>query len=226
MNEFRAIQLHAMQSVYKNYDRNPTKGANMGKVLTAFAIALLLSAPRLFAQDQAEFPAYKNGDSWVYRSTIGGTNPNKVSNDPLGDYELTYTNGKILPKKVDGEQRSETTDNMAMLNAMFGWKTFTQALEFPLSVGKKWNFDSKFPYQGRTELMRSAVEVTKIEEVTTPAGKFRAFKLERIDISGSTTRWDRVYYYSPETKSIVKFRLETRSGHVHELELIKFTAAK
>ena len=66
--------------------------------------------------------------------------------------------------------------------------------------------------------------VAKIEEVSTPAGKFLAFKMERLDVGGTASRWAFVYYYSPETRSIVKYFMDQSVGTgsaKREIELIK-----
>lgn len=87
---------------------------------------------------------------------------------------------------------------------------------------------------GRDRPMRSKVEVTKLEDITTPAGSFRAFKIERFDLGAplvptprtTQVRWDRIYYYSPQVGSIIKYRLESEAGHVHDVELVKLGAPR
>ena len=92
--------------------------------------------------------------------------------------------------------------------------------------GKKWDLDYTAVIAGRSTPIKSKAEVTKLEDVTTPAGSFRAFKIERLDTGAGKLRWDRVYYYSPQTGSIVKYHLGTASGHEHDIELVKFGAPR
>jgi hypothetical protein len=78
-----------------------------------------------------------------------------------------------------------------------------QYFNFPLWVGKKWG--------GAERLGRwrdSHCVVTGIETVTTPAGNFDAYRIERFVLMFVETDnvYDtEVYFYSPQTRSIVKY---------------------
>ena len=108
-------------------------------------------------------------------------------------------------------------------------------LKFPLSVGQKWTYEYKTRPPGFKQDQNRSVEVsvTGMEQVTTPAGSFKAYKLVRTESwlrQGKQTGWTSntvTYFYSPETRSIVKRSSanETSSATV-ELELIKFTPRK
>jgi len=59
----------------------------------------------------------------------------------------------------------------------------------------------------------------------TPAGSFDVIEIRRIDWGGRTSYTDLTYYYSPETKSVVKLTADSErsSGTLHyEMELIKY----
>ncbi len=72
--------------------------------------------------------------------------------------------------------------------------------------------------------------IAGMEQVTTPAGSFKAYKLTRSEswtvgsIRGSRGGSTTTYFYSPETRSIIKSSnvSENNPGTV-ETELIKFT---
>ena len=74
------------------------------------------------------------------------------------------------------------------------------------------------------------VNVVGMEDMTTPAGAFKAFKLVRVEAffpgprSTKYVRETTTYLYSPETKSTVK-GITTRDDipATTEFELIKFT---
>ena len=105
-------------------------------------------------------------------------------------------------------------------------------LKFPLSVGQKWTYEyTTRPPSSKYDQHRAAeVNVIGMEQVTAPAATFKAYKLIRSESwavgskresrGGSTT----TYFYSPETRSIVKSSsaAENNLGTV-ETELIKFT---
>lgn len=110
-------------------------------------------------------------------------------------------------------------------------------LQFPLSVGKKWSTQYRQQIIGGVRNLTTETNVTGLEEITTPAGKFRAFKIERWGSAGAvparnkgpvskTRNYEWTYYYSPETQSIVKYVYEDEEGGIREIELVKFTAKK
>jgi hypothetical protein len=71
------------------------------------------------------------------------------------------------------------------------------------------------------------VNVLGMEDVTTPAGTFKTFKL--VSVEGSYRRREYVqttstYFYSPDAKCIVKsFSTNDRDDATLLMELIKFT---
>ena len=112
-----------------------------------------------------------------------------------------------------------------------------QLLQFPLSVGKKWSTQYRQQIINGVRNLTTETNVTGLEEITTPAGKFRAFKIERWGSAaavknagkapGSKTRnYEWTYYYSPQTQSILKYVYEDEEGGTREIELVKFTAKK
>lgn len=66
--------------------------------------------------------------------------------------------------------------------------------------------------------------------MTISAGTFKAFKLEREARFKNVDHWLFVYYWSRQTKSIVKYQMEVlkgdAAGNKREIELIKFGSAR
>ena len=111
--------------------------------------------------------------------------------------------------------------------------SFGPNLNFPLTVGKQWSRDYKGTYVGSNKPIARTItyEVKGIEQVTTAAGTFRAYKLESDDRAGSRDYFTTTYWYSPETRSIVKSVFDAsaggrQTGLQREIELIKFTPLK
>jgi hypothetical protein len=105
-------------------------------------------------------------------------------------------------------------------------------LKFPLSVGQKWNYEIMVRPPGTRRDQRRSAEVTVVgqEQVTTPAGSFKAYKLVRSESWSSTGMAGRGssntsnFFYSPETRSIVKRVTENSNNPgITTVELIKFT---
>jgi len=120
------------------------------------------------------------------------------------------------------------------LPGLIGMQNERPTLKFPMWVGQKWNYEYVNRPAGARQENKYSVEVTVtgIEQVTTPAGTFKAYKLVRIQQwqvgqKASTARWvssTTTYFYSPETKSVVKSSSASDNGPgTTETELIKFT---
>ena len=182
-----------------------------------------------FSQDEAAKPSYKNGETWLYTvkefGSIGSSS--KLLN---GTYELSIVDGKLKTAEVTGAEKKDLDPRPPLL---LGLLTFAPNLDFPLTVGKQWSRDYKGAYIGSTKLIarRISYGVKGIEQVTTPAGTFRAFKLESDDRSSPSDYFTTTYWYSPETRSIVKSVFDGSAGGQHaglqrQIELIKFTPAQ
>ena len=79
-----------------------------------------------------------------------------------------------------------------------------QPLTWPLKVGKKWKnvFTMERPQEESSTDFELEVVVAKLEEVTVPAGKFKAFKIEVYN--SRSGKLGSEYWYSPKVKWFVK----------------------
>jgi hypothetical protein len=67
--------------------------------------------------------------------------------------------------------------------------------------------------------------VTGFEEVTTPTGTFRAFKIERTESLRDKDPTSGTLYYSPQTRSVVKYEFSSPDKQTRVIELTKFGSA-
>jgi len=197
-------------------------------MLGVFAIAIVFSQTAAFSQDEAAKPSYKNGETWTYTVKEGGT-IGSSSRALNGTYEVSIADGKMKVAAVNGSEKENLEPSPASLIAML---TFGPNLDFPLTVSKQWTRDYKGTYVGSSKQMSRKItyEVKGIEQVTTPAGTYRAFKLESDDRAGQRDYFTTTYWYSPETRSIVKSKFDGSAGGQHtglqrEIELTKITPA-
>jgi hypothetical protein len=199
------------------------------------AVAFFFSSDIVLAQEQAPAPSFKEGDTWQFSLTQKGQQVS-TSERFTGIYELALFQGQVKVYEVNAGQKTEVEINPdgpgAGLLAQIGKIETRPSLKFPLSVGQKWTYQYETrPAGARVTQKRSAeVNVTGIEEVTTPAGSFRAFKLVRNEEwqgGGKKVVWIRntvTYFYSPDTRSIVKSSVvNENSPATSETVLIKFT---
>jgi len=154
-----------------------------------------------------------------------------------GLYELTFTQGKVKLFEVSGNQKNEMVvlpDGPSQsLLALLGKSEQLQRIKFPLAVGQKWTYqyETQPPGARRAVRINAEVNVIGVEQVTTAAGSFKAYKLKRTQSAGAfvygrSNISTNTYFYSPETRSIVKSSsLNEGSGPTTtiENELIKFT---
>jgi hypothetical protein len=197
----------------------------LGICLTASAIKVLA--------EEAPFPKFAEAQSWQFK--VRGWDWISQTGDELdGVYELRYSQGKIRVYEVNVEQKKERSESDALLTLLGSSKSprYRQDLKFPLTVGMNWQHTYFGGAGGSRRRSHRTVEVgvVGVQDVTTPAGTFRAFKIEKLDVGGPGSRWVTTYFYSPETKSVVKSFYDSSLGGTgggkREIELISFSAAR
>jgi len=186
------------------------------------AAAALLFSGACGAQPEAPVarPEVKVGDRWTYQrmdydarqargkyemevvfAERGVIQVVSAQKNKGGEIDTTYTsewNAVTVPGRV--------------FNPHTGW------FRFPLQVGATYEaaFEAIMPKKGVQSRNQRRVRVVGWEEVTVPAGKFRALKLisegefQRLDGKSGTSR--NVIWYVPEVKRWVKNTLENRGG--------------
>ena len=161
-------------------------------------------------------PVYEAGDSWVYRVTRDGNAPEEL--------RITYKNGQFEAKN------SEIWSRSVWATVLRNDSEF-ETLEFPLTPGKTWTYryEGTNP-KGRAQWRNAEVKVIgpAAQPVKTPAGQFKAVEIQRYESWGRADR-KTIYFYSPETKSVVKLvaDISTPSRQRHyEMELMKYSVEK
>jgi hypothetical protein len=178
--------------------------------LSVFAVALAWSTALVVAQEQAPAPSFKEGDTWQFNFSRKGQIASSTDQND-GTYELTFTQGKVKLFEVSGSQKNEIPiqpdgPTQGLLN-LLGKAEQRPNLRFPLSAGQKWTYEYVTRPAGSKQDQRRSVEVSVVgmEQVTTPAGASKAYKLIRTESwSGGRlgTRGGNTvtYVYSPETR--------------------------
>jgi hypothetical protein len=208
-------------------------------LFSVFAAAIFWSTVIAFAQEQAPAPSFKEGDTWQFNFSRKGQIASSTEQNN-GMYELSITQGVVKVYEVNGNQKNEIAiqpDGPTQGLLRLIRKSDQQErpnVKFPLSVGEKWTYQYETTPPGLPRAQRRHVEVNVagMEQVTIPAGSFKAYKLIRSESWSMTGRYGgsgrggstTTYFYSPETRSIVKSSTvnDNNPGTV-EIELIKFT---
>jgi hypothetical protein len=104
--------------------------------------------------------------------------------------------------------------------------------QFPLVAGKTWTTrtDSTAYPSGRTIPIDTEWKVHGFEQVTVPAGTFRAIRFSYVDRVGGVPWNDDAYWIAPELNSVVKGTLRRAPTHplgagVRESEMVELPRA-
>ncbi|EAY31332.1 hypothetical protein M23134_04165 [Microscilla marina ATCC 23134] len=111
-------------------------------------------------------------------------------------------------------------------------KSDTPYRSWPLKVGKKWKYESKWTNEsGEKGITSQDAEVISFEELNLPAGKFMAYKIKYVgyiqnyQVGGKGKVTD-TFWYSPKLKQNIKHIQEGGGGFRYTSELINYTGAK
>ena len=159
-----------------------------------------------FGQERSEAPTFIDGDFWQYRVVEHGEYM-KTERELNGIYEIAYANGQFKAFKLETNQKTELRSGAGILIGLVG-QSALQHLLFPLFKDKSWTTDYMFGPRRREvdRNVRAMTKVTDFGEVTISLGTFKAFKLEREARFKNVDHWIFVYYWSPQTKSIIKYQ--------------------
>ena len=99
-------------------------------------------------------------------------------------------------------------------------------LKFPLIVGqnKTEEFETRIRGTNRREKRTSESSVLGIEQITSSAAAYQTFKIETNHWCGGKSCGRYIYFYSPQTKSVVKYNYAATLGSTAtwEVDFIKF----
>lgn len=172
------------------------------KALLWLSLVTVFAAGVATAQT-AEMPApitFKVGDKWEWRNADSRTNLE------IGKRTRTVVDEGGRLKFFSGSGSSQISDAFIGRASWKSWRVW------PLEVGKKWaaEWDWTNP-NGNAGITKQDVEVVAYEEVTVPAGKFMAFKIEHRGWYTNTTsrggrgKMNETFWYAPDAKADVKY---------------------
>src|SRR5262245_6375548 len=194
-------------------------------------IVLLVVVPGAGAQP-LNAPTYSVGDTWTVKS---GDQPREIKVLNVGGgtvemrgflagcsscvYQLDQ-NLTILAVQDEAGKPADAT-RIGFLPIGSGWQLYS----FPLELKKKWDINAEAFLQGRNENLEVSSRVVKIEEVKTPAGTFKAYRIDRdwvlkggrAQLRHNDFRWQTTTWYAPDVKLFVKTTTTNPRGQNREL---------
>lgn len=181
---------------------------------------------------------------------LASCKPSSTNKPTLEDYKVgeqwtwkweSATNGKVRGKGEDirkvvnykgslGLWNGSDTLNMAdILNKK---QSDTPYRSWPLKVGKKWKYESKWTNEsGDKGITSQDAEVISFEEIKLPAGKFMAYKIKYVGYvqnyqAGGKGKVTDTFWYAPKLRQNIKHVQEGGGGFRYTSELIGYKEAK
>ncbi len=216
-----------------------SKGASAMKKTIVLSCMILFFTPIVSAQEKCEAPVWNVGDKWTYGDVSGRTWTNEVidsrkdlytvkfggiQDTSLGLYENLYPglvpqNLYLFDKKTLNIKYVIETGGRYKYTNMF-----REFFNFPIFVGKKWTEVTNGITGGIEYTLFNTFKIEGMEEVTTVAGTFNAYRInlkfnfgvagrlyESLNMAWGETGfigWYR-FWYSPRVKTWVKRQSQT-----------------
>lgn len=188
-------------------------------ILVLSFLASCKSSPEKISTPKPVLSDYSIGEKWSWKykgvSGKGEVRSEGIDTKTIVDFKgklgLTSGNDTILVSDIVKSKKSKTP--------RFSW---------PLEVGKKWKYETKFTSAdgSNTGIYSQDAEVISYKEVTVEAGTFMAYTIEfkgGITTSkGVFSRTDDVIVYAPEIKNFI-YMTQDQEGFSYTEELIEYS---
>ena len=199
------------------------------RLLTMLPLVALLAGCESAGESRtvqvSERPRWTAGDSWTYRGK-GREGAYTITRRVLreGIFE-----GHEAYEVEAGDSRYWYTKQLGYLARVTDGRTVRRATppedwRWPLQVGKSWSATVTWtdgPAQDQSFVLTSVWAVEAYEEVKTPAGTFKAFKVSRREIESGASQ---EFWYSPAVRGWVKVRGTDTAAGAYEEELTAYSA--
>ena len=175
------------------------------RLIATLVFSTLLLSSAIAQPTTVARPELKAGDRWSveerdpYSSAIRRTYEEEVAAVGQDRVEVTY----------DGRIGGVMSPNLTLLdNYRFTYDNGYQLLKFPIDIGTRWSFKTKWANKetGSSGTAEFDVEALAAEKVTVPAGTFDAVRLRAKGYmyAGGTWVVTITYWYAPAVKRIVR----------------------
>jgi hypothetical protein len=173
----------------------------------------------------AERPHWTAGDSWTYRGK-GRDGAYTITRRVLGERVFE---GVPAYEIEAGDSRYWYTRDLGYLARVTGDRTVRRAMppedwQWPLQVGRSWSATVTWmdgPALDQRFVLTGVWAVEAYEEVKTPAGTFKAFKVSRREIESGASQ---EFWYSAAVKGWVKVRGTDTAAGTYEEELTAYSS--
>ena len=203
----------------------------------AMSLGCLTSS--LVAQEKASAltvaaPSYKVGDTWtiIQRRTDAEPGTPYV----LRVVAVTEEQTTLASSWNGGPLKEIDFNNQGNMTRDAGGTTYEpseESLNFPMTVGKSWDFHHVQRFTGGTLDVSGRDEIVAFERVQVAAGSFEAFKIVSHGVNAKqlerlySAPFTRTYWYAPSVKKVIKsdYALYLRPAWTQKSELSAFSLA-
>lgn len=216
------------------------------KLRATLIVGVLTIAFTAHASEPVGLPDVRVGDKWVVQGKDALVRVNESKSWKVRR-EVTQVDGNIATWRYErlppaspgtGQSRFDLASQVMQRELVSGKQ---EAARFPLAMGNEWSYE----YQVKTSLgvvkNEMTAKVVAWEDVTVPAGTFRALRIEHKGKWSRATDFSRegfsrtisapvevIYWYAPAVKAIVKSRRTETSYYggtwaESEEELVEFS---
>ena len=197
----------------------------MRVLISVLVLAMLVTAVHAQSTD---VPTYVVGDTWKRSNgaelvVVKGDDTGYVMRGVVAACPtcLVHMDRQLLLTTItDGEGKPVDATTLPGVLVGPGWKFY----DWPLEVKKKWTMGGTSIWKGNPQSYTVEITVKAYEEVKTPAGVFKAYRVEQHWRGrDSHSNWDFIntVWYAPEVKNVVK--LISNNRNTKEWELLSFS---
>jgi hypothetical protein len=186
-----------------------------------FFVVALGSLSSAFGQSalSVERPAFVAGDTWTYR-TLDWNVEKRRSKLVVSGVVADVLQLESTPAQITGAANTGTTLKFAA--SLEKWDFFDakitsgarENIRYPLSLGDKWKYEYSISRSdGGTMLLQYEATADSWEDVSVPAGTFRALKIVhagRYTMQGGSSTVRETFWYAPSVKNFVKWEHQSR----------------
>lgn len=228
-NRKKALRFSGPTSSRHALNKDKGRALRRWVILSALAAASFsaATAQAQVANSRAELPTVKVGDHWKIEVRDKLTN----AVERTDDYVVTASTATQIDLSVGGNDKAVWTSELTPLdNPRLTYDSGYRWLNFPLEVGKAWDFKTQWKRKDGSGAGRSQMDVAvkAYEKVSVRAGEFDAYRIEskgfmNLD-GGGNTRVSVKYWYAPAVRTTVRFEWEDKwSRTVSELVEVQLT---
>lgn len=197
----------------------------MKKYILLLSLGMLWSSCNVQIEShESEQPVledYREGEKWVWQYK-GVTEKGEVRSDGIDTRTIVDMNGTL--------GITIGKDTIAVAELVKKDESETPKYKWPLTVGKKWKYESQWTSQdGTTGKQSQHAEIVSYRMETVKAGTFMAYTIiyegETSNSRGYRAQEKEIWLYAPEVKNFIKLTQEQGDFSYVE-ELIEYSKPK